>query len=119
VPCGRCTGRALIGEALRRGAERVYAGTRVPFVHTDERVTPLTLDVADTAQIGRAAGEVPSLDVLINNAGLALYDDLSDSLALEQHLAVNLFGTYRVIQAFLPHLAYSHGAVVNNLSVNA
>jgi NAD(P)-dependent dehydrogenase (short-subunit alcohol dehydrogenase family) len=115
----RGIGRALVEEALRRGAKRVYAGTRVPFVHSDERVTPLTLDLTDGAQIRSAAGEVPSLDVLINNAGLALYDDLSDPLALEQHLDVNLFGTYRVIQAFLPHLAYSHGAVVNNLSVNA
>jgi NAD(P)-dependent dehydrogenase (short-subunit alcohol dehydrogenase family) len=115
----RGIGRALVEEALRRGAKRVYAGTRVPLVHSDERVTPLTLDLTDAAQISSAADEVQSLDVLINNAGLALYDDLSDALALEQHLAVNLFGTYRVIQAFLPLLAYAQGAVVNNLSVNA
>jgi len=38
---------------------------------------------------------------------------------LDQHLAVNLFGTYGVMQAFLPLLAHSGGAVVNNLSVNA
>ena len=115
----RGIGGALVEEALRRGAKRVYAGTRVPLEHSDERVTPLTLDLTDAAQIRSAAGEIPSLDVLINNAGVALYDDLSDPSALEQHLAVNLFGTYRVIQAFLPHVAYSHGAVVNNLSVNA
>jgi NAD(P)-dependent dehydrogenase (short-subunit alcohol dehydrogenase family) len=44
---------------------------------------------------------------------------LSDRGALEQHLAVNLFGTYSVIQAFLPLLSNSKGAVINNLSVNA
>jgi NAD(P)-dependent dehydrogenase (short-subunit alcohol dehydrogenase family) len=38
---------------------------------------------------------------------------------LERHLAVNLFGTYGVTQAFLPLLARSRGAIVNNLSVNA
>jgi NAD(P)-dependent dehydrogenase (short-subunit alcohol dehydrogenase family) len=38
---------------------------------------------------------------------------------LERHLAVNLFGTYGVTQAFLPLLASSHGAIVNNLSLNA
>jgi NAD(P)-dependent dehydrogenase (short-subunit alcohol dehydrogenase family) len=38
---------------------------------------------------------------------------------LQRHLAVNLFGTYAVIQAFLPLLAQSRGAIVNNLSVNA
>lgn len=115
----RGIGKALVDEALRRGAKRVYAGTRAPLEHLDERVTPLTLDVTDTAQIRSAADQVESLDVLINNAGLALYDDLSDPLALEQHLAVNLFGTYGVIQAFLPLLTGSKGAVVNNLSVNA
>ena len=38
---------------------------------------------------------------------------------LERHLAVNLFGTYAVTQAFLPLLAGSKGAIVNNLSANA
>jgi NAD(P)-dependent dehydrogenase (short-subunit alcohol dehydrogenase family) len=115
----RGIGRALVEEALRRGAKRVYAGTRTPLAHADERVAPLMLDVTDAAQIQSAVNEVESLDVLINNAGLALYDDLSDPSALEQHLAVNLFGTYRVTQAFLPLLTRSKGAVVNNLSVNA
>ncbi|MDL4815085.1 SDR family NAD(P)-dependent oxidoreductase [Actinomadura opuntiae] len=115
----RGIGRALVKEALRRGARRVYAGTRVPLSHSDGRVIPLTLDVTDAAQIQKAAEEVESLDVLVNNAGLALYDDLSDRTALERSLAVNLFGTHGVTQAFLPLLARSGGAVVNNLSVNA
>jgi NAD(P)-dependent dehydrogenase (short-subunit alcohol dehydrogenase family) len=109
----------LVDEALRRGAKRVYAGTRAPLEHSDGRVTPLMLDVTDAAQIRSAADQVESLDVLINNAGLALYDDLSDPSALERHLAVNLFGTYEVIRAFLPLLTRSKGAIVNNLSVNA
>jgi len=48
---------------------------------------------------------------------LALYDDLSDRVVLERHLAVNLYGTYRVTQAFLPLLARSRGAIVNVLSL--
>jgi short-subunit dehydrogenase len=50
---------------------------------------------------------------------LALYDDLSDRAALDQSLAVNLFGTYGVTQAFLPLLTRSRGAIVNVLSVAA
>src|SRR6202171_3096852 len=92
----RGIGQALVEEALRRGAKRVYAGTRQPLTHSDGRVTPLTLDVTDAAQIQAAVDRVESLDVLINNAGVALYDDLSDRAAVEQHLAVNLFGTYGV-----------------------
>ena len=36
----RGLGRALVDEALRRGAKRVYAASRQPMVVTDERVTP-------------------------------------------------------------------------------
>jgi len=115
----RGIGQALVEEALRRGAKRVYAGTRQPLVNSDGRVTPLTLDVTNAAQIQGAVEKVESLDILINNAGLALYDDLSDRAALERHLSVNLFGTYGVTQAFLPLLTRSRGAIVNVLSVTA
>ena len=115
----RGIGQALVEDALRRGARRVYAGTRRPLVHSDERVTPLTLDVTDATQIQAAVESVESLDVLINNAGIALYDDLGDRVAIEQSLAVNLYGTYGVTQAFLPLLAGSRGAIVNVLSVMA
>jgi NAD(P)-dependent dehydrogenase (short-subunit alcohol dehydrogenase family) len=115
----RGIGRALVEEALNRGAGRVYAGTRQPLAHPDGRVTPLTLDVTSAAQIQAAAGQVESLDLLINNAGIALYDDLSDRSAIDRQLAVNLFGTYGVTQAFLPLLTRSGGAIVNNLSLQA
>src|SRR5713226_5688028 len=115
----RGIGRALVEEALSRGAKRVYAGTREPLAHSDARVTPLILDVTNEAQIREAAEKVESLDVLINNAGIALYDDLSDRSVLEQHLAVNLFGSYQMTQAFLPMLIRSGGAIVNNVSMMA
>jgi NAD(P)-dependent dehydrogenase (short-subunit alcohol dehydrogenase family) len=115
----RGIGHALVEEALRRGASRVYAGTRPPMSHPDRRVTPLILDVTDPAQIQRAVDSIDALDVLINNAGIALYDDLTDRAVLEQHLAVNLFGTYEVTRAFLPLLTRSRGAIVNNVSMMA
>jgi NAD(P)-dependent dehydrogenase (short-subunit alcohol dehydrogenase family) len=115
----RGIGWALVEEALRRGAKRVYAGTRQPLVHFDGRVTPLTLDVTNAAHIQEAVERVESLDILINNAGLALFDDLSDRAAIERHLAVNLFGAYGVTRAFLPSLTLSRGAIVNVLSVAA
>jgi NAD(P)-dependent dehydrogenase (short-subunit alcohol dehydrogenase family) len=115
----RGIGEALVAEALTRGATRVYAGTREPLTHPDARVTPLTLDVTSAAQIQDAARAVSSVDILINNAGIAAYDDLSDRTAIERHLAVNFFGTYAVTQAFLPHLIRSRGAIVSNLSTNA
>jgi NAD(P)-dependent dehydrogenase (short-subunit alcohol dehydrogenase family) len=115
----RGIGRALVNEALRRGAKGVYAGTRGAFQHADKRVTQLTLDVTSASQIQRAAAEVDSLDVLINNADIYLYDDLGNSDIIEQHLAVNLFGSLKVTRAFLPLLRRSKGAIVNNLSLTA
>ena len=115
----RGIGKALVEEALRRGAKRVYAGTRQPLTHPDERVTPLIMDVTNAEQVRAAVESVGSLDLLINNAGVALLDDLSDVAALEQHLAVNLFGTYAVTQACLPLLTRSHGTITNVLSLAA
>ena len=115
----RGIGQALVAEALSRGARRVYAGTRQPLDHPDQRVTPLTLDVTDRVQIQAAAGQIESLDLLINNAGVALYDDLTDRAAVERSLAVNFFGMYDVTQAVLPLLTRSKGAIVNNVSLMA
>src|SRR5580700_6138309 len=113
----RGIGQALVEEALGRGAKRVYAGTRQPWTHSDKRVTPLILDVTNGAQIQRALEEVGSLDVLINNAGIAIYDDLSNPEVIEQHLAVNLLGPLKMTNALLPLLKRSKGAIVNNLSL--
>jgi NAD(P)-dependent dehydrogenase (short-subunit alcohol dehydrogenase family) len=113
----RGIGAALVEEALRRGATRVYAGTRGAFQHPDGRVTPVTLDVTNAAQIQRAAEQVGNLDVLVNNAGIAIYDDLSDPSVIEAHLAVNLYGMLNVTHGFLPQLKRANGAIVNNLSL--
>lgn len=115
----RGLGRALVEEALRQDARRVYAGTRQPLHHPDKRVSTVRLDVTDAAQIREAVERIESLDVLVNNAGIALMDDLSERAAIERHLAVNLFGTHAVTQAFLPKLRRSRGAIVNVLSLAA
>jgi len=115
----RGIGKALVEEALRRGAKIVFAGMRTPAQHPDKRVIPLTLDVTNASQIQRAVGEVDALDVLINNAGVSPFDDLSDRRVLEQQFAVNLFGPYDVTQAFLPLLIRSRGSIVNVLSLSS
>jgi len=115
----RGIGRALVEEALKRGAKRVYAGTRTPFTHSDSRVVSIPLDVTDEEQIRKAAASIDSLDILINNAGVAYYDDLSERAMIERHLAVNLFGMYGMTQAVMPLLIRSQGAIVNNLSLLA
>jgi NAD(P)-dependent dehydrogenase (short-subunit alcohol dehydrogenase family) len=113
----RGIGRALVDEALRRGAKKVHAGTRNALQIADKRVTPVSLDVTDASQVQQAVEQVDSLDVLVNNAGIAIYDDLTNFEVIEKHLAVNFLGLLRVTHAFLPALRRSHGAIVNNLSM--
>lgn len=115
----RGLGRALVDEALSRGANRVYAASRQPITHPDGRVIPVILDVTDRAQIARAAESVKSLDILINNAGVSLPDDLSDRTAFERHFDVNVYGPLMVTQALLASLTQSRGRIVNVVSVGA
>lgn len=68
----RGIGRALVDEALSRGAKRVYAATRQLFTHPDGRVTPVILDVTNAAQIQSAVEKIDALDVVNNISTLAL-----------------------------------------------
>jgi NAD(P)-dependent dehydrogenase (short-subunit alcohol dehydrogenase family) len=111
----RGLGAALVEEALKRGVARVYATTRQPYKHPDPRVTNLVLDITNEAQVQAAARQVPELDILINNAGYAGYDDLTDRAAVERHLAVNLFGPFTMVNAFLPALKRSQHAIILNV----
>src|SRR3569832_1273276 len=67
---GRGIGRAMVTEALRRGARRVYAGNRGGYTSEDKRVVPVALDVTHAAQIAAAARDIEELGALVNNAGV-------------------------------------------------
>ena len=82
-------------------------------------MTTLTLDVTNASQIQQAVDQVADLDVLINNAGIGIYAELTDLGVIQKHLDVNLLGPLKVTQAFLPLLTRSKGAIVNILSVVA
>ncbi len=113
----RGIGRALVEEALRRGARQVHAGARGPLQHPDPRVKPVQLDVTRGSDIQRAAAAIGELDLLVNNAGIALVEDFSDLDVIWQHMDVNALGMARVTQSFLPLLRRSRGAIVNILSL--
>ena len=115
----RGIGEALVKEALNRGAKRVFAGTRGALPNTDPRVTALTLDVTNASQIQRAVDQVADLDVLVNNAGIGIADDLTDLGVVQKQLDVNFLGLLKVTQAFLPLLIRSRGAIVNILSMTS
>jgi NAD(P)-dependent dehydrogenase (short-subunit alcohol dehydrogenase family) len=84
----------------------------------DGDVRPAHLDIDDAEDIAALAARTPRLDVLVNNAAID-YD--TDQLALtadldrvRRDLDTNLFGAWRMAQAFAPHLrASGHGRLVN------
>jgi NAD(P)-dependent dehydrogenase (short-subunit alcohol dehydrogenase family) len=96
-------------------AEKLEAGT----------VEPLLLDVADAASIEKAAQAVASrfghLDVLVNNAGIN-YDTWETAEnadidgTVQETIATNLLGPWRVCKAFLPLLRKSRAARIVNVS---
>ncbi|MGA5449095.1 SDR family oxidoreductase [Streptomyces umbrinus] len=119
-----------LGLALRlheAGNKVIVAGRRKELLDriTSEHpgIEALALDVADPASIARAAESVatnhPQLNVLVNNAGIMLPENLLDPASLpiaEDHVTVNLLGTIRMTYAFLPLLEDKKDAVVMNVT---
>ena len=77
------------------------------------------LDLADSASIERATGEIlavaPAIDILINNAGVLLDEDWTslDPELLRKTLAVNVIGTAAFTEALKESVVASGGHIVN------
>lgn len=86
------------------------------------KVTTTKLDVSsqpDVARFAAAAIEAhPKLNIVVNNAGVALLGDHDDiTLAdFEWVMSINFWGVVHGTQAFLPHLARQPEAHIVNLS---
>ena len=83
-----------------------------------ERVTSLTMDVTNTAQIRGVVESVDSLDILVNNAGLGRFET-SAIVVRSISSSPSTSSALGVTQAFLPLLTRSRGAIVNVLSLAA
>ena len=100
----RGLGRHFAEQLLQRGATTVYAAARDPRTIDLPGVVPLQLDITDPDSVARAAAVATDVDVLINNAGISLHQNLVDGdldkIRLE--LETNFFGTLNVVRAFTP-----------------
>jgi 3-oxoacyl-[acyl-carrier protein] reductase len=107
-----------------RDAKRLQkAATNIPA--DKKQVTGIPCDVRDSASVERLFREVgkhhSTIDVLINNAGVAHSLAPVDQLSIEtwrEVIDTNLTGTFLVTRAALP-LMRAGGTIVNNLSVAA
>lgn len=83
--------------------------------------TPVQMDVTDRAvaeavrEIIRAQGHI---DILVNNAGVALNRLLMDTDDAEYRrvMDTNVYGTFNVTRAVLPHMIERRGGAIINLS---
>jgi uncharacterized oxidoreductase len=119
-----------LGLALRlheAGNKVIVAGRRKELLDeiTAEHagIDGLVLDVADPDSIAQAhqtvAASHPGLNVLVNNAGIMVRENLLDPAGLpvaEDHVATNLLGPIRMTYAFLPLLVGKDDAVVMNVT---
>ncbi len=118
-------GLALARALTAQGNKVIIAGRRQAALDQITAETPAItgypLDVTDAAAITAFAARVvaahPDLNVLINNAGIMLAEDLTtpDYLAdAEAMVVTNLLGPIRLTAAFMPHLrAQGRASVIN------
>ncbi|QDU36945.1 putative oxidoreductase [Maioricimonas rarisocia] len=121
----RGIGKAIVEEALQRGATKVYAAVRrldsaSPLVaeHGD-RVVPVRLDLSDPATITAAAQAASDVDVVVNNAGVLKTTKATDADAIESlqyEIDINVYGLIRVAQAFAPVLKDNGGGALVQLN---
>ena len=83
------------------------------------RVRKMAMDVTSSDSVGGVAGillnEGQQIDLIVNNAGIDRYFPLCET-PVEQFrevLEVNVFGSYRVNQAFLPLLKKPGGKIIH------
>jgi NAD(P)-dependent dehydrogenase (short-subunit alcohol dehydrogenase family) len=117
----RGIGRALTEALLTRGVRKVYATARNPEALSalrDERLVALRLDVTDAEQIRAAAEAASDVELVFNNAGVALAGSIAGAAVLDQarrEMEVNYFGPLRLLQCLAPSLARNGGGVIVNI----
>ncbi len=123
-------GRALALELAARGcdlalADRDEAGLKsvaAELAASGRNVTTHPLDVSDSSAIARFADDAtrahPGLNIVINNAGVALFGSFAEieQAEIEWLFNINFWGVVHGTRAFLPHLARQREAHVVNLS---
>jgi uncharacterized oxidoreductase len=125
---GSGIGRGLAEAFHALGNKVIIAGRRQSALEKTTDANPgmasVTLDINDPAAIRAFAAEVtelhPTLNVLINNAGIARLEDIKvrpENVAdAEAIISTNILGPIRLTAALLPHLLKQSRATIINVS---
>jgi short-subunit dehydrogenase len=123
----RGIGRAYAERLARSGARRVYAGARDPAALSElaaqfpGTIIPIELDVTKPDLAEAAARQCGDVNLLVNNAGIALGGGITERDSFDgarAEMEVNYFGTIEMTRAFAPILiANAPSAIINVLSI--
>jgi uncharacterized oxidoreductase len=124
---GSGIGRSLAEAFHALGNKVIIAGRRQNVLEETTNANPgmasVTLDVNDPAAVESFAAEVielhPTLNVLINNAGIARQENLKDDAdpaKAEAIITTNILGPIRLTSALLPHLQKQSRATIINVT---
>jgi uncharacterized oxidoreductase len=124
---GSGIGRGLAEAFHTLGNKVIISGRRAANLAETIAANPgmqsVELDVADPASIAKVSkqlvSEYPDLNVLINNAGIMLFDDASGAIdedMLVSTVTTNLLGPIRLTSALIDHLKSKESATVVHLT---
>jgi NAD(P)-dependent dehydrogenase (short-subunit alcohol dehydrogenase family) len=117
-------GRAIALQLARDGAEVVIHGrdaargaeTVDAIISAGGKASFVAADLSDAADVRRLANEVGDVDILINNAGIALFAPTAELevAAFDTMFASNVRAPFFLVAAFAPGMAArGHGSIVN------
>jgi uncharacterized oxidoreductase len=121
-------GRELAREFQALGNKIIIAGRRKSMIDEMTAANPgmsgYVLDIDDPNAIKEFAAKIavdhPDLNVLVNNAGIMIAEDLTaetlDLAVAEATITTNLLGPIRLTAALLPHLRKQSRSTIVNVS---
>ena len=119
---GAGIGRARLDLALADRDEAGLASVVAELAKSGRKVTTHRVDVSEPAQIDAFAAAAiaahPTLNILINNAGVALLGQFNeiDQAQFEWLMNINFWGVVHGTRAFLPQLSSRPAAHIVNIS---